>query len=114
MSWEVEYLPEAVEDMRKLDGARRARVVKAIEKMKGNPFPAIGDPKGRCGYGKPLGNKGGLDLSGLLKIKLRQDGIRVVYKLEEDRGAMKVIVVGVRSGDEAHRLAARRREENGL
>ena len=114
MSWQVEYLPEAVEDLKALNASQRNRVVKAIQKVGSNPFPAYDDAKGRCGYGKPLGNKTGFDLAGLLKIKLRQDGIRVVYKLEEDRGAMKVIIVGMRSDDEVYRLAAKRRKECGL
>ena len=45
---------------------------------------------------------------------LRQDGIRVVYKLVEDREAMKVIIVGMRSDDEVYRLAVKRRKERGL
>lgn len=114
MNWQVEYLPEAVEDLKVLDASQRNRVIKAIQKVSSNPFPAYGDAKGRCGYGKPLGNKMVFDLAGLLKIKLRQDDIRVVYKLEEDHGTMKIIIVGMRSDDEVYRLAARRRKERGL
>ena len=114
MTWQVAYLPEAEDDLKSLDPVRRARVLKAIAKVKTNPYPVTGDSQGRSGYGKPLGNKMGYDLSGLLKIKLRQDGIRVVYKLEERNGMMTVIIVGLRSDDEVYRLASARRAKNGL
>ncbi len=56
----------------------------------------------------------GYNLAGLLKIKLRADGIRVVYKLEEVAGVMKVIVVGVRPDADVYRQAAMRRDKRGL
>lgn len=114
MTWELEFLPEAERDLAALDAPRRMRVVKAIEKVRTNPYPAYGDARGRCGYGKPLGNKMGYDLAGLLKIKLRDDGIHVVYKLEEADGVMKVVIVGMRSDAEVYRQASVRREKHGL
>lgn len=114
MTWELEFLPEAVRDLAAPDAPRRMRVVKAIEKVRTNPYPAYGGARGRCGYGKPLGNKMGYDLAGLLKIKLRDDGIRVVYKLEEVDGVMKVIIVGMRSDAEVYRQESARREKHGL
>ena len=38
-------------------------------------------PANEGGYGKPLGNKHGNGLTSLCKIKLRKEGIRVVYAL---------------------------------
>ena len=114
MTWELEYLPEAIEDLKRLDMTRRKHVIKAIEKVRTNPYPQWGDVQGRCGYGKPLGNKMGFELAGLLKIKLRDDGIRVVYKLEEVCGVMRVIVIGARTDADVYRDAARRRAEHGL
>lgn len=100
MSWEVVFLDEAVRDMRKLDGSQRALVLKAIGKVRENPTAQ--------GYGKPLGNKGGTDLVGLFKIKLRKSGIRVVYQLVEVNGVMRIVVVGMRTDDEVYREAAKR------
>ena len=100
MNWEVEFIDEAVRDMRKLDGSQRALVLKAIEKVKRDPTAE--------GYGKPLGNKGGADLVGLFKIKLRKGGIRVVYQLVEIDGVMRIVVVGMRTDDGVYREAARR------
>ena len=39
MKWEVKYLPEVLEDLRRLDGSQRILVLKAIEKVRENPLP---------------------------------------------------------------------------
>ena len=67
MSWEVEYLPEANQDLKNLDGSQRLLVLKAIKKVQQNPISIY-----EGGYGKPLGNKNGSDLSGFLKVKLKR------------------------------------------
>lgn len=103
MSWTVEYLPEAVKDLRGLSGNQRLLVRKAIAKVSQNPLPVS-----EGGYGKPLGNKGGNNLTGLLKIKLRGAGLRVVYKLVRRDDQMLVIVIGARADDEVYELAAKR------
>ena len=109
MTWELSFLPEAQEDLRSLDGSQRIRVVKAIAKVQENPLPAS---EGGCG--KPLGNKRVSQLSGLMKVKLKSDGIRIVYKLERAEHAMRIVVIGVRSDDAVYREAQKRRESRGL
>ena len=79
MEWRIKYHPLAVEELQKLDGSVRKIVLKGIIKVSVNPRP-----QSEGGYGKPLGNKGNNNLTGLLKIKYRDIGIRVVYKLVED------------------------------
>ena len=76
MNWTVEYLPEAEKDLKELDGSQRILVLKAIKKVQQNPLPVEEN-----GYGKPLGNHSNANLAGLLKIKLRASGLRVVYQL---------------------------------
>lgn len=76
MSWKVEYLPEAEKDLKGLDGSQRNLVLKAIKKVQQNPLPVD-----EQGYGKPLGNHNSTNLAGLLKIKLRSAGLRIVYQL---------------------------------
>ena len=66
------------------------------------------------GYGKPLGNKGNRDLTGLLKIKLKREGLRVVYKLVRHKDKMIVIVVGIRNDEEAYQRAEKRAKKYGL
>lgn len=107
--WELSFLPEAREDLRALDGSQRIRVVKAIAKVQSNPLPSS-----EGGYGKPLGNKRLSQLSGLMKVKLKSDGIRIVYKLELIEHAMRIVVIGVRSDDAVYREAQKRRESHGL
>lgn len=103
MNWEIKYLPEAVRDLIKLDGSQRVLVARAIKKVSANPLPAS---EGR--YGKPLGNKGGNNLTNLLKIKLRGPGIRVVYELVRTETSMLIVVVGAREDDEVYEIAAKR------
>lgn len=107
--WELSFLPEAREDLRALDGSQRIRVVKAIAKVQSNPLPSS-----EGGYGKPLGNKRLSQLSGLMRVKLKSDGIRIVYKLERIEHAMRIVVIGVRSDDAVYREAQKRRESHGL
>ena len=66
------------------------------------------------GYGKPLGNKGGINLSGFLKIKLRDLGIRVVYKLVRTETQILIIIIGARVDDEVYEAAKDRIEKHGL
>ena len=109
MNWNVEYLPEADKDLDSLTRQQQILVKKAIKKVQENPLP-----QSEGGYGKPLGHKHGLNLTNLLKIKLRGEGIRVVYKLIKTESQMLVIVVGIREDDEVYELAHTRRTKHDL
>ncbi len=103
MNWEIHYSDEAKTDLRDLDGSQRKSVLKAIKKVSQNPLPV-----NEGGYGKPLGNKHGKDLTGLCKIKLMKEGIRVVYALIRTETTMKIVVIAARSDDEGYEVAAQR------
>ncbi len=105
MSWEIRYTDAAKADLNDLDGSQRKAVLKAMEKVSRNPLPIS-----EGGYGKPLGNKLGNDLTGLCKIKLKKEGIRVVYALIRTETAMKIVVVAARSDNEVYDIAAQRKE----
>ena len=109
MNWKLSYLPEAAKDLKSLDGSQRILVVKAINKVLENPLP---DYEG--GYGKPLGNRSGSDLSGFLKRKLKNAGIRVVYKLIRTEIEMLVVVVGARADSEVYDIAQHRNRKYNL
>lgn len=96
MSWKVEYLPEAEKDLKGLDGSQRNLVLKAIKKVQQNPLPVD-----EQGYGKPLGNHNSTNLAGLLKIKLRSAGLRIVYIRQISRG-MIVYISAVYPLDNVH------------
>ena len=91
MNWSVAYLPEAKKDLEKLDNSKRITVLKAIKKVSQNPLPM-----NMQGYGKPLGNQNRSSLAGLLKIKLKKDSLRIVYKLVKENEQMLIVVIGVR------------------
>ena len=109
MSWNVKYLPEALDDFRKLDGSQKILVRKAIQKVCQNPLPGAG-----AGYGKLLGNKSSTNLTGFLKIKLRGAGLRIVYQLIRQGDYMLVIVIGVREDEEVYEIAQKRISKHNL
>lgn len=109
MKWELAFLPEATKDLKNLAGNQRIMVAKAIDKVLENPLPAQ-----EGGYGKPLGNKSGNDLTGFLKIKLKSAGIRVVYKLIRTETQMLVVVIGARADDEVYEIAGQRAQKHEL
>ncbi len=109
MKWKLSFLPEAAKDLKKLAGNQRILVAKALEKVITNPLPVS-----EGGYGKPLGNKYGTDLSGLLKIKIKNAGIRIVYKLIYTDTEMLVVVIGLRADEEVYKTANRRIQKNKL
>ena len=80
-----------------------SHVYAAIKKISSNPLPIT-----EGGDGKPLGNKHGSNLTGLLNIKLRGGGVRVVYRLERHEHAMTIVIVSVRDNDAVYREAAKR------
>lgn len=101
--WQVVYLKEAVEDLKRLDHSQQLQVLKAIDKVSGNPLP-----QNEGGYGKPLGNRNSTKLAGYFKIKLKRPGLRVVYRLVREKDVMKVIVISARADDEVYLLAQKR------
>ena len=109
MSWNVKYLPEALDDFRKLDGSQKILVRKAIQKVCQNPLPGT-----EGGYGKLLGNKSSTNLTGFLKIKLRGAGLRIVYQLIRQGDYMLVIVIGVREDEEVYEIAQKRISKHNL
>lgn len=76
MMYKIQYLSKAYKDLLKLDNGSKQRIIKAIKKVSQNPLPDY-----ESGLGKPLGVIGNTKLTGFLKIKLKKDEIRIVYKL---------------------------------
>ena len=109
MMWGIEFLEEAEKDMKKLDHSAQVQVLKGIRKVSQNPLSVE-----EGGYGKPMGNKIGINLTNLMKIKFRDIGIRVVYKIERIEGIMKIIVISARTDEQVYKEAAKRREKYDL
>lgn len=106
MNWNIEFLPEAQDDLNKLDGSVRPQILKGIRKVSQNPLPN--------GYGKPLGNQSGTDLSGLMKIKFKKVGVRVVYKVEIIENVMKIVIISARTDNQVYEEAEKRRKKYDL
>ncbi len=109
MTWELEYLPEAQADLEALDNSVRQPVIKGIKKVRKNPVS-----KEEGGYGTPLGSKDGTNLTGLFKIKFLKYGIRVVYKLEYQDTAMKIIIISARADNKVYHEAGTKRTKHKL
>lgn len=106
MNWNIEFLPEAKDDLNKLDGSVRPQILKGIRKVSQNPLPN--------GYGNPLGNQSGTDLSGLMKIKFKKVGVRVVYKVEIIENVMKIVIISARTDNQVYEEAEKRRKKYDL
>lgn len=98
------YISIKQKRLKKLDHSVQLQVLKGIQKVSRNPLSIQ-----EGGYGKPLGNKTGTDLTNLLKIKFRDLGIRVVYKTIRIDNIMKIIVISARTDDQVYREAGKRR-----
>ena len=109
MSWRIEFLAEARNDLKKLNHSKQSIVRNALSKVSQNPLP-----QNEGGYGKPLRNQNGSSLAGLCKIKLKADGLRIVYKLIRSETQMLIVVVGVRADEEVYSIADRRRKKYNL
>ena len=101
--YSVIYTDAAVDDLERLDGSVRQKVLNGISRASYNPLP-----KSEGGYGKPLGNKSGVDLTNYLEIKFRGMGIRAVYRLIRTEHEMKIIVVSVRKNEIVFKEALKR------
>ncbi len=101
--YKITYSKEARKDRAALDNSIGILVDKVLEKVSQNPLP-----KSEGGYGEPLGNKHGFDLTGLYKIKLKKAGIRIIYRLIRENDTMRIIVIAARADDEVYKITAQR------
>ncbi|MBQ6115536.1 MAG: type II toxin-antitoxin system RelE/ParE family toxin [Synergistaceae bacterium] len=97
MMWTTRFLPEAEVDLQKLDWSQSRKVAKAIQSTEKNPLP-----HSEGGYGIELGNKGGVNLTNCLEIKLRGEGLRVIYKLIRTEIEMLVVIIGAREDEKVY------------
>ena len=103
MNYKVIYTDAAVSDLALFNKSLQKIIRKAIDKVSLNPLP-----KNEGGYGTPLGNKRGNNLTGLCRIKLLKLGIRVVYQLVRTDEVMEIIIIAARADDEVYKQAAKR------
>ncbi|NMD99231.1 type II toxin-antitoxin system RelE/ParE family toxin [Selenomonas bovis] len=106
MNWFIRFLPQAQDDFDRLDGSQQKQVATALYKVSANPLPYT-----EGGYGKPLGHHTANNLTGLLKVKLRKAGLRIVYQLERRGKQMIIVIIDIRDDERVYRLAEKRLKE---
>lgn len=80
--YKLRFMPEALDEWRQLDGSVKANLKKLLAKRLDNPHVPGGALHG--------------PLAGCYKIKLRQQGVRLVYSVEDDHLLVTVIAVDKR------------------
>ena len=99
MAYRIEFIPEAVEDYKALDGSVKGKVDKRLEELSTNPF-----------LGERLGNKFNIDLTGYYKIYVNSKKHRIVYRLisPENIEIIEVWGIGKRDKEEIYRTIGKR------
>lgn len=92
--YRLQFHTEALKEWHKLDGSIKKPLKNLIQKRLETPSAP----------GAALAGA----LSGCYKIKLRRQGYRLVYTLDETKGIMIVLAVGRRDADAAYLAAAQR------
>jgi mRNA interferase RelE/StbE len=67
---DIQFIPEAANDYKSLDGSIKKLVNEKIDQLKENPF-----------LGELLGNKNSIDLTGYYKIYVAKKSYRIVYRI---------------------------------
>ena len=107
MAWKIKILSEAREDYKSLDGSLKKQIFAGIIKVSKAPLPSPN------GYGKPLGNKNGNNLTGFFKIKYKGNGIRVIYTLALKEMSMNIVAISERDDNYCYELATKMYEKYG-
>ena len=96
--YKIKYHPLVEKDLKQLNNSIRIEVFKKIKKIERSPE-----------LGELLGNKNGLNLTGLRKMYVSKKQVRIVYEIIEDIVVVKVIAIGQREGMEVYMKAQQRR-----
>ena len=98
MACKVEFLPEAEKGFSSLDASIRKEAANKIDALSEKPF-----------LGKALGNRFGIDLTGLYKLYFAKKKYRIVYRLTGgDVEIEEIVGIGKRDKEEIYRLVGKR------
>ena len=100
MNYEIRLHPKAKTDLFGLDKWVQTSVLKQIVKLETAPE-----------LGELLGNKNGINLSGLRKLYAAKKQIRIIYEIVADEIVVHVIAIGKREEMEAYKEALKRIEK---
>jgi len=96
--YEVNYHPLVEQDLKKFNNSVRIEVFKKIKKIQISPE-----------LGEALGNKNGLNLTGLKKMYAAKKQIRIVYEIINNIVVVKVLAIGKKEGVKVYVEADKRR-----
>lgn len=92
--YKLRFFPEALEEWYRLDGSVRAPLKKLLAKRLNKPHVPGGELHG--------------ELAGCYKIKLRKQGVRLIYSVENDHLIVTVVAVDKRENGVAYQSAVTR------
>ena len=83
--YDIQFHPLIADDLKKLNNSVCIEVFKKLKKIQTTPE-----------LGELLGNKNGMNLSGLRKMYVAKKQVRIVYEIVESILVVKVLVIGKR------------------
>jgi mRNA interferase RelE/StbE len=95
--YEIKYHPLLEEDLKQLNNSVRLEVFKKIKKIQQSPQ-----------IGKPLGNKNGMNLTGLKKVYVAKKQVRIVYEIVNEVLIVHIIAIGKREDMEVYKQSKQR------
>jgi mRNA interferase RelE/StbE len=98
MNFEIQFIPEAANDYKSLDGSIKKMVNEKIDRLKENPF-----------LGEALGNKNNLDLTGYYKIYVAKKTYRIIYRIiKNEIEIIEIWGIGKRDKLEIYKIIGQR------
>lgn len=99
LKYQIQFIPEAVNDYKELDGSIKKLVNKKMEEIEVNPF-----------LGEKLGHKFNINLTGFLKTYVDSKKYRIVYRLitPEKVEIAEIWGIGKREKEEIYRTIGKR------
>ena len=97
--YEIKFHPLIEDDLRQLGNSIRLEVFKKLKKIQQSPE-----------LGELLGNKNGMNLTGLRKVYVAKKQVRIVYEIIDDVLIVHVIAIGKREDMEVYRQADQRKK----
>lgn len=102
MSSKIEFIKEAAEDYKKLDGSLKKLCDKKLEELVINP-----------NLGEKLGNKYNIDLTGFYKIYFNSKKYRIVYRIREHLlEVIEIWGISKRDKEEIYKMVGKRLGKN--
>lgn len=99
-SYSISFHPEAKDDLKYFNYSVQLLILKQIKKL--SQSPELGDA---------LGNKYGLNLTGLRKMYVNKKQVRIVYQIFESKVEVLIIGIGKRESNIIYEIVKNRIEK---